>query len=297
MGFRITSFDDAVARIEAFKIYLDSLGASVHPSSRLASDIRLARRILKMYHEHSIEPNFDEYSNMGRFTALHWLAERFLRIQGGPLASSIGPFFRRLSSGDQNHLYVGAQSQDRNYLFEAICAEAATQFSGEVNLGVEPDVLCRFRGNAWGLACKVIYSGKSAAKAILEGMDQILRSGAEYGFVVVDLTNVFPHRAMFDLDPETNEVTALRYPEANAARFGGLLAKTVRPIEQRALRLLSRSSMAGNPGLRGVIYVARTACFSMQVRTVLAILSYGPLGKIYVQDEWDFVDRFNRAMQ
>ena len=59
---------------------------------------------------------------------------------------------------------------------------------------------CTFNGERWGLECKAFYSfdrDKQCAK-IVEGADQIERSPVDFGMVAVNVSNIFPHEALFD---------------------------------------------------------------------------------------------------
>ena len=79
----------------------------------------------------------------------------------------------------------------------------------EHSVGDNPDVIADFDSEAWGLACKV-PNGTSATTLydrVKEGVNQIEKSRATRGFVVLNFKNVFDHRALMPaLDEEQGDV-------------------------------------------------------------------------------------------
>jgi hypothetical protein len=61
--------------------------------------------------------------------------------------------------------------------------------------GTNPDVIAELEGSRWAFACKVMHSDspKTFLDRVREGIDQIERSDAEYGIVVISLKNLLPH--------------------------------------------------------------------------------------------------------
>jgi hypothetical protein len=61
-----------------------------------------------------------------------------------------------------------------------------------------PDILCDFEGERWGIACKVLYTADSRRyrDVIRNGARQIERSDASRGFVCISLRNILDQRLL-----------------------------------------------------------------------------------------------------
>lgn len=79
---------------------------------------------------------------------------------------------KTLAAGDPRFVTAGNRSQERDEVFELVCSHTCAHFAQEV-VFAEPDILCHYRGQKWGIACTAIY-GKAdhAAKAIRKGWNQ-----------------------------------------------------------------------------------------------------------------------------
>jgi hypothetical protein len=109
-------------------------------------------------------------------------------------AATMKERLRRLCGGDHSITTVAAQSNQRDLVFELICASWMCRFSESVDLVDPPDVLCRMDEAWWGVACKSAYgNAATAADAIRYGAEQLQRSTADAGIVCVRITDVFPH--------------------------------------------------------------------------------------------------------
>jgi hypothetical protein len=92
----------------------------------------------------------------------------------------------------------GSSTTARNGTWELLLASLVSPFASNVRRA-EPDILMEFEGATVGLAAKVLYSKSTATRAdtVVLGADQLEKSVAEYGFVVVNLVELFPHAEMF----------------------------------------------------------------------------------------------------
>lgn len=86
-----------------------------------------------------------------------------------------------------------------NKLFELYIALLIMAFSNDVDLddpnnskGDNPDILFSYNGEQWAIACKALHADKERTlyDNILKGTDQINRSSAVKGMVVVNLKNI-----------------------------------------------------------------------------------------------------------
>lgn len=86
------------------------------------------------------------------------------------------------------------QSNERDLIFELMCAGWMSKMATDVDLVEPPDVVCTYRGVRFGVACKGAYgSADTVMKAVKQGVDQLEKSECTEGAVVVRMTDVFPH--------------------------------------------------------------------------------------------------------
>ncbi len=113
-------------------------------------------------------------------------------------------------SGAQN-VSASPVDQATQKIFELLIGALIARFALDVALdspdsgkaSTNPDVLCTFEGVRWGVACKTIHGDapRTFADRICEGADQIARSEATRGIVLLNLFNVLPYDR---LGPHTN---------------------------------------------------------------------------------------------
>ena len=109
--------------------------------------------------------------------------------------------FKALGSGDP--ILTGpteTTSTQRDLSWELLLASLIASFATDVRPVEPPDIMCRYQGSEIGIAAKVLYSKASAQalKHMSKGAEQLEKSDADHGFVVVNLVNVFPHAEMFE---------------------------------------------------------------------------------------------------
>jgi hypothetical protein len=91
-------------------------------------------------------------------------------------------------------------------LFELLVALAVLRIGTDVEAddpihssqGTNPDVLANIGVNRWGFACKLLYSltGKALHRAVKKGVDQIEKSNAVTGVVIVSLNNLLDYSSI-----------------------------------------------------------------------------------------------------
>jgi hypothetical protein len=64
--------------------------------------------------------------------------------------------------------------------------------------GDNPDVITRFQGRDWGLACKVVHSDnpRGYRNHVIRGVEQIEAAAVDRGIVVFNLKNIVPHEVL-----------------------------------------------------------------------------------------------------
>jgi hypothetical protein len=131
------------------------------------------------------------------------LARLVLSVSNSESFQALLPHLRLLNDGQiLQNIPSRASDQIANKLFELYVACLAMRCGTNVTLddpsrsdGSNPDVLCTFGGIRWGIACKVVHgaSPQSLLDLIEGGLDQIDRSPASTGVVIVNLKNRIDH--------------------------------------------------------------------------------------------------------
>ncbi len=139
---------------------------------------------------------------------LHDILRRVVRLHGRPDFPSLVDHLRLLNTGTVAQNIAAPIDQVAAKIFELliglVCVEIGTDTSldGPVHsYGNNPDILTHLDGRLWGLACKVLSgrSPKTMFDRLKEGIDQIERSPAEIGCVIINLKNQIDHEKTWPL--------------------------------------------------------------------------------------------------
>lgn len=149
------------------------------------------------------------------------LARLVLRVKDHPSFEAVLPHLRILNDGEVRQTTKSpASDQVANKLFELYVGCLAMRCGTQVTLddpsdsrGDNPDVLVTFGKTRWGLACKVLHGThpQSILNLVASGVDQIERSDATTGLVIVDLKNRIDHNYYWPLT-EFDESGEARVP-------------------------------------------------------------------------------------
>ena len=192
-----TTFTSVVKMANELESYLQSHGISLHPSSVIAQAIRRTHQVQTYYEKGEVPDDYDAEVAVSDVANLWYLGRAVMGAVGTPFETVIKDRLPTLTRGDPSPLTPGNQSNERDRIFELVCARICSLFASDVAFG-EPDVLATYRGKRWGLACKSAYgSPTTVAKAVRKGAKQIERSDIDFGMIVVQLTNIFPHDRMY----------------------------------------------------------------------------------------------------
>lgn len=151
----------------------------------------------------------DVRSTYRTLVGLHELANAVLAVQHTPSFDALLPHLRMLSRGSAlQNIPSSPTDQVTNKLFELFAASLTMQCGSDVLLddpesskGDNPDVIATLCGRRWGIACKVIHglNPEGFVGHLIKGIDQIEKSEAEVGAVLVNLKNVLPHESIWPL--------------------------------------------------------------------------------------------------
>jgi hypothetical protein len=200
----LRSFEQAGKIVERFEMALDSYGISIASGSELEAicleiqdleDKRTRRSPLPVHADYRAEMS----RAMG---VLHFAELLVATFDRGRRLDILVPHMELFNGASvaQNVRRIG--DDKANKLFELLLALACMDFGTEVALdhpvasrGDNPDVMFRYAGTKWALACKV-PNGESAISAydnIKSAVSQIDRSDADRGLVVLNARNWINH--------------------------------------------------------------------------------------------------------
>jgi len=194
---------DAAAAAQRLLAVLRAHDIAPNPSSWLAAALRNTTEDLPAaIRDHACPPSgpcshLEERVRQFQLAADIIFIERAIERAGAALGGSgFAERLRDLASGAHPVTSPGKRSFARDRAFELVCAGAVGRYATDVTLA-EPDVLCSFEHERWGVACKVAAGGpQQCANLVKRGAEQLERSDATVGVVVVRATDVFPHHAL-----------------------------------------------------------------------------------------------------
>ena len=200
--------------VDELEKYLFDNGVKLNPSSVFRQLLQEARQFRAVHGTGGLPTGhtYESY-HANALSAFVW-ASAVLRARGTPFEQDMKPRLRLLGKGDPAAIRAGRRSRERDLLFEVIAGCALSRTVGDVHLE-EPDLVCAFNGQRWGVACKVAYGTEDQiADALSDGVRQVEESNVEAGIVVVDMTNVFPHERMVPrLAEDPSFPATLRMPQ------------------------------------------------------------------------------------
>lgn len=151
-------------------------------------------------HDHRIE--------WRKAVALGDMLRKVLRAKDHPRFNQLWPHVLLLLGNANIALNVwnpkdGKEGQDANKIFELymalvlapLCQDLEVEDPDLTAHGENPDIIAQLDGARWAFACKVMHtdSVETFLGNVRKGVDQIQKSNAEKGIVVISLKNQLPH--------------------------------------------------------------------------------------------------------
>jgi len=319
----LTSFDRGGTLVEEFEEALRTYGIVISTKSTLA-DICLAALDLEnmRLRRTPVDPRTDVRPLFRRAGGLIEFMKLFLRAHAMGRGQPFVAHLELLNKGhiSQNepvlaHLAPREVYDASNKLFELFFGLLCVPISTDVELdhpvkskGNNPDVLATIDGRRWGFACKVL-SGQSAItmfENIEKGVDQIEKSAAEIGVVVLKLTNVVDHELTWPLlNPDEvrvggEPVLGVRVNERPMlAYLHSIHAMKHTELEQVNGRPAIEALMRGKKTLTGVVSFLQTATGISSSRGPMPT-TVGQLGLMefdqIAQVDFDVIERLNEVL-
>lgn len=263
----MTSFADISQQVDRFEQLLQSHGIQIRNRSDLEYGCLLLKQLLDDQRRAisgeriAPSPGFrDELQlALGVLNIIQLVLENATHADFGALF----PHLRLLGDGNPAQTTTSSpRDQIANKLFELRLALATLRSGTGLLLddpvnssdGANPDILCVMRDHRrWGLACKVVHgdSPMSLFERIAEGVEQIERSNADIGMVVISLRNKLAHNELLPIVPGRSEETAygvLPYWEiaqqALSETFRSRIAEMVQHVGRAAITEAFRGKKA-----------------------------------------------------
>jgi hypothetical protein len=170
----------------------------------------------------------DSREKWRRAMSLADLAEKIVLVRTHPDFPQLVPHLKLL--GGESDLsqfsFTTPQNQDNNKVFELYVAAmglhvltGCTVDDPVQSKGDNPDIMGQFDGKLWAIACKAMHTTnpKTFCERIAEGVDQIERSAAERGLVMINMKNTVDHDALWPAQIVNGEYYYLTFPTVGHA--------------------------------------------------------------------------------
>lgn len=290
------SFNNVLEKSDRLITYLDGKGIKINNSSVFSKLIQDARQVQKYYEENDVPLDCPAEEFVGSVANLWHLADAILGAIGSPLEQQFEKRLKSIAKGNPCQLSNEFLSDERVDIFELICAKICSHFGTNVEFG-EPDVLSRYKNMTWGLACKSAFgTERTLAKAIRKGVKQIISSDVDCGIVVVQITNTFPHNAMYGRNPENGNIMTYKDRNMYVNHFQSLIVKEVNKIELERKKLFSLNPIDSGGKVRAILYLAQTIGTFEQMMVIMGGCYQVSLCKVKNHED-DFSKKFNHYLQ
>lgn len=297
MRYRLTDFDSIVESGRRTRAYVEEQTGKLDPASALATDFQRAEQALEIFKSGDLPEGADADEVIQGLATVASLNRIVQRARDTPFEDKLRPRLSDLRKGVPGQLGAGPQSSARDRVLEMLCAHVATLFAEDTDFQ-EPDVTCKFQGSRWGIACKALYGNESTASGRLrKGAKQIRRARVDFGVVVLQLTNVFPHDQMYQRNPDTGDVTSLSDDSALGALMMSKLVQISGAVGDAFMESSRQAPIDLPAKVRGVLHVAHTLAYHKGRRAIMGCCHFGKWQRVQLPAEIRFVEEFNRYWQ
>jgi hypothetical protein len=203
-------FELAKKRADDFIDLLYNIGIDVKPGSQTETDALAITDIVEMWRDPNKMPANVNTRQLFRSAAgFIDFGSKILAVQDHPDFHELLAHLKTLCDGSfvQNR-WSSVLDAVANKMIELYFGALSMQFATDVKLddpvkssgGTNPDVMFTYRGKRWALAMKTLHSVENVQTIfdnIRKGCEQIERSVADHGMVVINLKNVLNHDALW----------------------------------------------------------------------------------------------------
>ncbi len=204
-------FETSEELIFDFEALLNEVGIVIRPNSDLEKIAYLVLETHAMYKkEIPIDPSLDVRLLFADIAGLVDLVSKIVKNRSHPDFKQIIPHLEVLNNASTAVLTSKSSVIDdkNNKLLELYIALLCMRFATNIRLdnpnnskGDNPDVMFNYRDKVWAIACKALHSKneKTLHNTIEKGTEQINRSSAERGIVIVNFKNIIERENIWPL--------------------------------------------------------------------------------------------------
>jgi hypothetical protein len=200
----VYTFNQARKKMEVFESFLKERDIIIEPGSELESFTLNIYDVLYKQLDPKIQNQYEDIRPWIRnILGMNNLIHLILEIKDHPSIEQLLEHLLMLNKGNPlQNVPTSVLDDSSNKIFELLVAAAVMKFtdsieleSPKVGLSRNPDIIFETSNVSWGVACKVMHSkkGKSIFDNIIKGIDQIEKSRADKGIVIINIKNLIDH--------------------------------------------------------------------------------------------------------
>ncbi len=268
----VTSFANNDRLAEELEALLKRHGIVLARGSDLERVCLGVKRLLDMHTAATESSDEDLRSLLREAVGFRHLARMIVKSEPLPGFDKMVPHLELLNRGSAlQNTRATPNDPASNKLFELVVGLAALNMPGasvdmdhpENAKGNNPDVLATLSSKVWGFACKVPNgtADMSLFNNIETGVDQIEKSRADTGLVVLNFKNVIPHDELFPILGRDDSGAPLIGMHRD---FASAVSKLREYVEQRLRSMLDHvgvqnvlDAFVGKKALSGVLVVVQ----------------------------------------
>lgn len=273
----ISSFGQVQRLLFDFEATLKQRGISIEQGSDLG---RIGLAVIDLFERGKAPQLQNPREDLRRYVAdilgVRTFMTKVVSLRTHPDFVQLLPHLRKLNSGrvPQNSP-SGILDQISPKIFELLIALGAMQIGSNLKLdhpdhsaGDNPDILVTVDEVRYGLACKALLGSSSAAlvQNLKKGIDQIERSAADTGFVVVNVKDLIDHNSCWPTPADVDfgdgvEVDSVAWPDLRfvLSYLTALATKRVLDMEQSIGIPALQAMFHGKKAVPVVVHFLHTA--------------------------------------
>lgn len=195
-------FDESEARVGEFEDLLKSHNIIIQDNSDLESVCLAVMEVNAKHKNEEVHDNqLDIRETFSDVAGIVEFIDKILKHKDHADFNQVVPHLRLMSEANTAVLTTKSKVTDaaNNKLLELYVALLCMSFASEIRLddpedskGDNPDVMFKYRDQDWAIACKALHSinAKTLYDTLSKGVEQINRSEAEKGIVLVNFKNI-----------------------------------------------------------------------------------------------------------
>lgn len=213
-GGVVCSYPELKKLLDPFKKVLHDNGISIKDGSKLSKICDAISDLDKYCKDKEYQKSIGDPKEFFKNILGFWsFLRKIVNLSNHERFSELKPHLELLASEEFKQNEKKEYNNETNKIFELLFALALFQAgckdikldSPTNSKGNNPDILATWKEERWGFACKTVYSSseKTFFDNIKKGIDQIQKSEADKGYVVINFRNIIDH-SFWDDKNKTN---------------------------------------------------------------------------------------------